>query len=112
MIWGTSKRRIRAGNATEGASATSVQTTQRTLKTVFCTLIKLFQDFALLEPFAMCYPFREDIEVDSLSVAVFDVFHLNSSAVEDEILTLQADIHLKYSAHGQFWNSHRKRTQM
>uniref|UniRef100_A0A087XA81 HAT C-terminal dimerisation domain-containing protein n=1 Tax=Poecilia formosa TaxID=48698 RepID=A0A087XA81_POEFO len=52
-----------------------------------------FQDFALLEPVAtfMCSPFWEDAE-------------LNSSGVENDILTLQADIELKSRPHGQFWN--------
>ena len=65
-----------------------------------------FQVFALLEPVAtfMCYPFREDINVDSLASTIAKLFHLNSSGVEDEILTLQADIQLKARAHGQFWN--------
>ncbi len=65
-----------------------------------------FQDFFLLEPVAtfMCYPFREDAEVDSLTSKTATLFHLNSSAVEDEILTLQADLELKSRAHGQFWN--------
>uniref|UniRef100_A0A096MF30 HAT C-terminal dimerisation domain-containing protein n=1 Tax=Poecilia formosa TaxID=48698 RepID=A0A096MF30_POEFO len=65
-----------------------------------------FQDFALLEPVAtfMCYPFWEDAEVDSLASNIAMMFHLNSSGVENEILTLQADIELKSRAHGQFWN--------
>ncbi|KAL7402366.1 hypothetical protein ABVT39_013901 [Epinephelus coioides] len=65
-----------------------------------------FQDFALLEPVAtfMCYPFQEDAEVVSLASKVATLFHLNSSGVEDEILTLQVDIQLKARAHGQFWN--------
>eukprot|EP00106_Octopus_bimaculoides_P003084 XP_014770526.1 PREDICTED: general transcription factor II-I repeat domain-containing protein 2A-like [Octopus bimaculoides] len=67
---------------------------------------KCFQDFALLKPVAtfMCYPFREDAEVDFLASKIATLFHLNSSGVEDEILTLQADIQLKSRAHGQFWN--------
>ncbi|XP_051259245.1 general transcription factor II-I repeat domain-containing protein 2-like [Dicentrarchus labrax] len=67
---------------------------------------KRFQDFALLEPVAtfMCYPFRENADVDLLASEIATVFHLNSSGVEDEILTLQADIELKSRAHGQFWN--------
>ncbi len=65
-----------------------------------------FQDFAVLEPVAtfMCYPFREDVEVDSLASKIAMLFHLNSSGVEEEILTLQADTELKSRAHGQFWN--------
>ena len=50
-------------------------------------------DFPLLEPIAtfMCYPIREDAEVDLLTSQIATLFHLNPSAVEDEILTLQAD---------------------
>ncbi|KAL7870465.1 hypothetical protein SRHO_G00079620 [Serrasalmus rhombeus] len=67
---------------------------------------KRFQDFALIEPIAtfMCYPFREDAEVVSLASKIATLFQLNSSGVEDEILTLQANIELKSRAHGQFWN--------
>lgn len=66
-------------------------------------LNKRFQDFSLLEPVStfMCYPFREDAEVDSLVSKNATLFHLNSSGLEDEILTLQADIELKSRAHGQ-----------
>lgn len=52
----------------------------------------------------MCYPFQEDAEVDSLASNIAALFHLNSSGVEDEILTRQTDIELKSRAHGQFWN--------
>ncbi|RXN24367.1 general transcription factor II-I repeat domain-containing 2A-like protein [Labeo rohita] len=67
---------------------------------------KRFQDFALLKPIAtfMCYPFQEDAEVISLASKIATLFHLNSSGVEDEILTLQTDIQLKSRAHAQFWN--------
>lgn len=46
---------------------------------------KRFQDFALFEPVAtfLCYPFREDFEVDSLASEIVMLFHLNSSGVED-----------------------------
>ena len=74
--------------------------------TIVSEFDKRFQDFALLEPVAtfMCYPFQEDVEVDSLASKIATLFHLNSSGVEDEMLTLQADIQLKARAHGQFWN--------
>jgi len=74
--------------------------------TIVSEFDKRFQDFALLEPVAtfMCYPFREDVEVDSLASKIATLFHLNSSGVEDEMLTLHADIQLKARAHGQFWN--------
>ena len=67
---------------------------------------KRFQNFAPLEPVAtfICYPFQEDTEVDSLTSKIATLFHLYSSGVEDEILTLQADIQLKSRTHGQFWN--------
>lgn len=67
---------------------------------------KRFQDVALLEPVAtfMYYPFRDDIEVDSMTSKIATLFHLYSSGVEDEILPLQTDIQLKARAHGQFWN--------
>ncbi|KAK1903952.1 General transcription factor II-I repeat domain containing protein 2A [Dissostichus eleginoides] len=75
--------------------------------TIVSEFNRRFQDFALLEPVAtfMCYPFQEDVEVDSLASKIATPFHLNSSGVEDEILTLQADIQLKARAHGQqLWN--------
>ena len=67
---------------------------------------KRFQEFSLLEPVAtfMCCLFREDAGVDLLASKIATLFHLNSSGVEDEILTLQADIKLKSRAYGQFWN--------
>ena len=63
---------------------------------------KRFQDFALLEPIAtfMCYPFREDVEVDLLASKIAALVSLNTSAVEEEILTVQADIEFKSRAHG------------
>ncbi|XP_068191985.1 zinc finger BED domain-containing protein 5-like isoform X1 [Antennarius striatus] len=66
---------------------------------------KCFQDFSLLEPVAafMCNPFQEDVEVDSLVSKIEALFHLNSSGVKDDILTLQDDAQLKSRAHGQFW---------
>ena len=65
-----------------------------------------FQDFALLVPVAtfMCYPFQEDVVFVSLASKITTLFHLNSSEVEDKILTLQADLQIKARAHGQFWN--------
>lgn len=72
--------------------------------TIFCQFNKHFQNIALLEPVItfMCYPFREDAQVDSLASKITMLFHLNSSGVEDEILMLHPDIQLKSRAHGQF----------
>lgn len=74
---------------------------------------KRFQYLASLQPVStfMCYPFRDDIEVDSLASKIATLFHLNWSGVEDEILTLQTDIQLKSRANGLFWNLQRKSTQ-
>lgn len=52
--------------------------------------------FALLEP-------GEDTEADSPASKIAELFHLNSSGVEDEILTLQSYIQLMSRAHRQFW---------
>ena len=67
---------------------------------------KRLLDFSFLKPVAtfMCYSFAEDAEVDSLASKIATLFHLSSSGMEDEIMTLQADIELKCRAHGQFWN--------
>lgn len=50
---------------------------------------KMFQDFALLQPIStfMCYPFRKDVEVDLLTSHIATLFHLNPSALDDEIST-------------------------
>ena len=70
---------------------------------------KLFQHFALLEPVAAFIYCRlwEEVDVDSFLSKRANAFHLEmciQAAVEDEILTLQADIQLRSRTHGQFWN--------
>lgn len=52
----------------------------------------------------MCYHFRDGADVYSLVSNIAALFHLNSSDMEEEIFTLQANIQLKSRAHGQFWN--------
>ena len=42
--------------------------------------------------------------VVSLASKITTLFHLNSSEVEDKILTLQADLQIKTRTDGQFWN--------
>lgn len=76
------------------------------IDTVLSDFDRRFQDFALLEPVAtfMCFPFREDAEVDVLASKISTMFQLSSAEVEDEILTLQADINLKSRANEQFWS--------
>lgn len=75
------------------------------IDTVLSDFDRRFQDFALLEPVAtfMRFPFRENAEVDVLASKIA-TFQLSSAEVEDEILTLQADINLKSRAHEQFWS--------
>ncbi|XP_068121767.1 general transcription factor II-I repeat domain-containing protein 2A-like [Hyperolius riggenbachi] len=65
-----------------------------------------FLDFAVIEPVAtfMCYPFCNEADIDSLALKISTLFHFNPSKVEDEMLTLQADIELKSRATGKFWN--------
>ncbi|RXN38679.1 general transcription factor II-I repeat domain-containing 2A-like protein [Labeo rohita] len=69
-----------------------------------------FTDFASIEPVAsyLCFPFGPSIDVDSIASRIVLLFHLDNSAVENEILTLQNDIEIKSRATpgmtGQFWN--------
>ncbi|KAJ8361898.1 hypothetical protein AAFF_G00414080 [Aldrovandia affinis] len=66
-------------------------------------------DFASLEPVAtyMRFPFGTDIYVDDIASKVGSFFHLDTTAVENEILTLQNDIQMKSRAtnemKGEFW---------
>jgi hypothetical protein len=48
------------------------------------------------------YNVEEDEEVDLLPSKIAALIHLNTSAVEDEILIVQHDIELKSRAHGQY----------
>ncbi|KAJ8346319.1 hypothetical protein AAFF_G00215060 [Aldrovandia affinis] len=67
-----------------------------------------FTDFASIEPVAsyLCFPFGS-IDVDDIASKVASLFHLNSPAVENEIITLQNDIEIKSRAtqgmKGEFW---------
>jgi len=56
-----------------------------------------FTDFASINPLAsyMCYPFSVRIDVDDIAAKVQSLFDLESSTLEDEILTLQNDIEIK-----------------
>lgn len=67
-----------------------------------------FTDFASIEPVAsyLCFPFGS-IDVDDIASKVASLFHLDSPAVENEILILQNDIEIKSRAtqgmKGEFW---------
>lgn len=69
-----------------------------------------FTDFVSIEPFAsyLCFPFVEDIDVDCIASKVASLFHLDTSAVQNEVLTLQSDIEVKSRAtsgsKGDFWH--------
>lgn len=53
----------------------------------------------------MCFPFGKETGVDLLDSKIGSVLHMNLLALEDEILSLQADIEVKVRASaGQFWN--------
>ena len=63
------------------------------------------RDFSLLELTAtfVCFPFDGTAEADVLALKTALLFHMDPSALEDEILTLQTDIHSKSRASaGQF----------
>ncbi|KAJ3601587.1 hypothetical protein NHX12_032555 [Muraenolepis orangiensis] len=68
-----------------------------------------FTDFSSIEPIAsyLCFPFGGSIDVDEIVSKVNSLFDLDSSAVENEILTLSNDIDIKSSTtpgtSGQFW---------
>lgn len=70
----------------------------------------VFTDFVSIEPVAsyLCFPFVEDIDVDCIVSKVASLFHLDTSAVENEVLTLQSDIEVKSRAtsgsKGDFWH--------
>lgn len=53
-----------------------------------------FTDFASIEPVAsyLCFPFVPSIDMDCTASKIVLLFHLDNSAVENEILTLQNDI--------------------
>ena len=70
-------------------------------------------DFASIEPVAsyLCYPFSASIDVGDIAAKVKSLFDLESSALEDEILTLQNNIEIKARStsaqpgeHAVFWN--------
>ena len=70
---------------------------------------KRFTDFSAIEPVAsyMCFPFG-NVDVDDITPRVASLCNLDSSSVEDEIITLQNDIEIKSRAtkqgtKGEFW---------
>ncbi|KAK1906290.1 EPM2A-interacting protein 1 [Dissostichus eleginoides] len=69
-----------------------------------------FTDFSSIEPIAgyLCFPFGGSMDVDEIVSKVNSLLDLDSSAVENEMLTLSNDIDIKSSTtpgtSGQFWN--------
>lgn len=108
------KHCIWAGEAGEGACATWQCTPHRADWKWPVRFDNRRQDFASLKPVStfMWSPFGEDTEVDSLVWDIATLFHMNSSVLEDEMLSWQADIQLKLMAcAGRFWNLQRKHIQ-
>ena len=69
---------------------------------------KHFTDFASVEPIAtyMCFPFATDIDVDDIASKMGALFQLDTTAVENKILSLQNDIQIKSRAtteRGEVW---------
>ncbi|CAM4659072.1 unnamed protein product [Leuciscus chuanchicus] len=68
-----------------------------------------FTDFGSIEPVAsyLCFPSGPSIDVDCVASKIVSLFHLDNTAVENEILTLQNDIEIKSRAtsdmNGEFW---------
>lgn len=62
---------------------------------------RLFTDFASIESVAsdMCYPFGASTDVGDIATNIKSLFNLESSALQDEILTLQHEIRLKPDQH-------------
>ncbi|MBN3277258.1 GT2D2 protein, partial [Polyodon spathula] len=56
-----------------------------------------FQDFAVLEPVAtfLCFSFGVEVDVDEIATKIASLFHMETSAVESEILTLQSDLQIE-----------------
>ena len=69
---------------------------------------KRFIDFASVEPIAtyICFPFTTDIDVEDIASKTGAFFHLDITAVENEMLSLQNDIEMKSRASteiGKIW---------
>lgn len=68
---------------------------------------KRFTDFALVEPVAtyLCFPFATNIDAENIASKIGSLFQMETTALENEILSLQNDIHMKSRATmGQeFW---------
>jgi len=64
---------------------------QEYVQSILSEFERRFTDFVSIEPLASCYPFGTSIDVDDIAAKVKSLFDLESSAFEDEILTLQND---------------------
>ena len=82
------------------------------VKSISSEFERRFTDFASIEPVAsyLCYPFSASIDVGDIAAKVKSLFDLESSALEDEILTLQNNIEIKARStsaqpgeHAVFW---------
>lgn len=78
---------------------------EKQVQGIFSEFEKHFTDFTSNEPVAsyLCCPF-----VDCIASKVASIFHLDTCAVENEVLTLQSDIEVKSretsDSKGDFWH--------
>ncbi len=79
------------------AQLNSIHYTER-VRSVASESEKCFTDFASVEPVTsyMCFPFGTDTDVDDIASKVGILFLLDYTAVENEILTLQNNVQMKF----------------
>lgn len=78
------------------------------VQSIFSEFEKRFTDFTSIE----CFPFGVSIDVDDIDSKVVSLFHLDSSAAENLILTLQNDIDIKSRATPGMVLEHTARTKV
>ncbi|XP_060799461.1 zinc finger BED domain-containing protein 5-like [Neoarius graeffei] len=94
----------------QGKDSVELARYEQQIQNILLEFERRFTDFASIEPVAqfLCFPFGENVDVDCIAPKVATLFSLDSSAVENEILTLQNDIEIKCRATpgitGEFWN--------
>ena len=70
------------------------------MQSISSQLDNRFNDFASVEHAAtyMCFPFATDIDVEDVAFKMGALFQLDTTAGENEIVSLQNDIEMKSSA--------------
>ncbi len=99
MVWGTSKTlHLRWRSKVRNVCNLTVDSAQSRLKMSGQSFKSLFYSLVLPIATFMSFPSGEDTEVDYLTSKMTTLFHMNLSALEYEIFSLQADIQLKSRA--------------